>query len=130
MNKKIINPWTWQDELGYAQATDLNNFDRVVMCSGQISMSPGGELLHTSDMRAQISFALDNLETVLAGAELKLSNVMRMHYYTTDINLFLKESDILNDRLKAANCSPSATLLGVASLAYGAKFEIEATAVV
>ena len=35
MDRNAINPWTWQDQFGFAQANDLNGVKRVLVCSGQ-----------------------------------------------------------------------------------------------
>ena len=86
--------------------------------------------MHAGDMRAQVSLALDNLETVLEQAGLNLSNVMRLTYYTTDVDRFLEASDVLGSRLAKFGCKPAATLLGVVRLATpDTLVEFEATAV-
>ena len=40
-------------------------------------------------MAAQWNKALDNLETVLKQAGMDLSNVVRLNYYTTDVDAFM-----------------------------------------
>lgn len=130
MERKIINPWSWQDQLGFVQANEVSGFRRLLVCSGQAALSAEGEPQHTGDMRAQLTLALDNLEEVLKGAGLALSNVVRLNYYTTDVDLFLKEHEVLAGRLAEHGCRPAATLLGVARLAFPELLvEIEATAV-
>lgn len=37
MKRKIINPWLWQDQLGFVQANEFSGFQRVVFCAGQTS---------------------------------------------------------------------------------------------
>jgi len=131
MERKIINPWKWQDQLGFVQANEFSGHQRVVMCAGQTSMDAKGEPVHAEDMRAQITLVLDNLETVLEQAGLNLSNVMRLNYYTTDVDRFFEEYDAVTNRLEQAGCRPAATLLGVQRLAFPELLvEIEATAVV
>ena len=59
-----------------------------------------------------------------------LENVVRLNYYTTDVEGFLSAADVFAGRLTAAACQPSGTLLGVSKLAFpGLMIEIEATAV-
>ena len=65
VQRRIINPWTWQDAWGYVQANEITSPRRVLICSGQLSTDADGHLLHASDMRGQIGQSLDNLETVL-----------------------------------------------------------------
>ena len=129
MERKIINPWKWQDQYSFVQANELSGFRRVVFCSGQTSTDADGSTRHAGDMAAQISFALDNLETVLAAAGMTLSNVVRMTTYTTDVERFLESYGVLAGRLEKADCRTAATLLGVTRLAFpDLLVEIEATA--
>lgn len=131
MKRKIINPWRWQDQLGFVQANEFSGHQRVVMCAGQTSMDADGNPIHADDMRSQLTLVLDNLETVLKQAGLELSNVMRLSYFTTDVELFFKESDEFMSRLEKAGCRPASTLLGIKRLAFPELLiEIEATAVV
>jgi len=131
MERKIINPWAWQDQLGFVQANKISGHQCILLCAGQTSMDADGVPVHAKDMRAQIILVLDNLETVLEQSGLSLSNVMRLNYYTTDVDRFFEEYDAVTKRLKEADCQPASTLLGVQRLAFPELLvEIEATAVV
>ena len=130
MEKRAINPGTWQDELGFSQAIEVRSADRVVHCAGQVSVDRNGTPLHPGDMVAQFHQALDNLEVVLASADLALADIVRLNYYVTDMPAFHEAAPIVGERLKAAGCKPASTLLGVARLAQPEfLIEIEATAV-
>jgi enamine deaminase RidA (YjgF/YER057c/UK114 family) len=60
---------------------------------------------------------------------LTLANLVRLNYYTTDVAAFVNAAPQFVPRLKAANCQPSATLLGVTRLFHpDILIEIEATA--
>ncbi len=86
--------------------------------------------MHTGDMRAQMALALDNLEAVLREAGLTLADVVRLNYYTTDVDALFGAYDSVMERLAGAGCRPASTLLGVARLAFPELLvEIEATAV-
>ena len=65
MDRRIINPWTWQEQFGFVQATEISGAQRTIFCAGQVSTDDEGRPVHPEDMRAQINQALDNLETVL-----------------------------------------------------------------
>ena len=130
MERKIINPWTWQDSIGFVQATEISGAQRVLYCAGQASINAEGRPVHEGDMRAQINEALDNLETVLSEAGFGLSDVVRLNYYTTDVDRFLAEYEAVVERVTQAGCRPASTLLGVTRLAFPELLiEIEATAV-
>jgi enamine deaminase RidA (YjgF/YER057c/UK114 family) len=130
VERRIINPWTWQDAFGFVQANEISGADRVLLCAGQLSCDSNGQLLHPGDMAAQIRQSLDNLETVLKTAGLTLANVVRLNYYTTDVDGFIATAEMWGARLAAAGCRPASTLLGVTRLAFpGQVIELEATAV-
>jgi enamine deaminase RidA (YjgF/YER057c/UK114 family) len=130
MGRRVINPWTWQDQYGFAQAIEVTGSERALFCAGQTSSDADGNPVHASDMRAQLGQALDNLETVLREAGFELSHVVRLNTYTTDVDAFLEASEGTAARLAEAGCRPSATLLGVARLAFPEFLvELEATAV-
>jgi enamine deaminase RidA (YjgF/YER057c/UK114 family) len=129
--KNAVNPWTWQDRLGFSQAIEVRGEQRVLYCSGQTAVDSGGKPMHAGDMAKQVNQALDNLETVLTKAGLTLADVVRLNYYTTDLAAFVGAAPSFGPRLAAANCKPSSTLLVVAGLFHAQlMIEIEATAVV
>lgn len=81
-------------------------------------------------MASQINQALDNLETVLRQSGFSMSDVMRLNYYTTDVDAFLAAAQAAGQRLAESGCRAASTLLGVSRLAFPELLiEIEATAV-
>lgn len=129
MEQRTINPWAWQDALGFSQAIEVTGAGKVLYCAGQTSVDADGRPLHAGDMGAQLGVALDNLETVLGQAGYALANVVRLNYYVTDVDGFFAHQDVLLTRLSAAGVQPSGTLLGVTRLAFPELLvEIEATA--
>ena len=130
MERRIINPWSWQDQFGFVQANEVTGAQRTIYCAGQTSTNDEGTPVHLQDMRAQITQAMDNLETVLREAGAELADVVRLNYYTTDVDLFFEAYDATAGRLAEAGCRPASTLLGVSSLTFPEfMVEIEATAV-
>jgi enamine deaminase RidA (YjgF/YER057c/UK114 family) len=130
VEQRKINPWKWQDQYGFSQGIEVSNASRVLYCAGQASVDGSGKPVHAGDMRKQIEQAFQNLETVLQASGFGLANVVRLNYYTTDVEGFLGASDVVAGRLTKAASQPSGTLLGVAKLAFpGLMIEIEATAV-
>lgn len=131
MERSIHNPWTWQDQYGFVHGNEVSGAERVLHCAGQLATDENGAPQHAGDMGAQIELALDNLETVLSAAGMDLSNVIRLNYYTTDVDAFMAAGEVLGGRLAAGNCRPASTLLGVSRLAFPESLvEIEATAMV
>jgi enamine deaminase RidA (YjgF/YER057c/UK114 family) len=129
MERRIVNPWTWQDAFGFVQANEVSGAKRALVCAGQTSVDADGAPLHAGDMAAQIDQALANLETVLREAGFALSDVVRLSYYTTDVDGFVASAAAGGRRLAQAGCRPASTLLGVARLFHpDILIEIEATA--
>ncbi len=130
MERRAINPGTWQDQFDFSQAIEVGGSERVLYCAGQTSVDAEGTPIHAGDMLAQFHCALDNLEVVLDRAGFKLADVVRLNYYVTDVSAFLAAVPKVGVRLKEAGCKPSSTLLGVVRLAAPEwMIEIEATAV-
>lgn len=130
MERTPINPWQWSLAFGFNQAELVESASRMLFCSGQTSVDADGAPQHAGDMPAQISLALDNLEAVLHGAGLGLGNLVRLNFYTTDVDAFIASSHVLATRLGAVGVMPAGTLLGVARLAFPElMIELEGTAV-
>ena len=129
MNKRVINPWTWQDQFGFVQASEVTDGTQVLYCAGQTAIDADGNAMHAGDMAAQLTLALDNLETVLTASGYALADVVRLNFYTTDVDGFIANIGPTAERLRADGCRYASTLLGVARLAFPELLvEIEATA--
>jgi enamine deaminase RidA (YjgF/YER057c/UK114 family) len=129
METQVLNPWKWQDPLGFVQAREVSGAQRVVYCAGQAAVDADGKPVHAGDMRGQLLRSLDNVETVLAGAGLGLADIVRLNYYTTDVDVFFESYDAVTSRLAEAGARVSSTLLGISRLAQPELLvEIEATA--
>ncbi|MBO6725278.1 MAG: RidA family protein [Rhizobiaceae bacterium] len=129
MQRRAVNPWNWSLKLGYNQAEIIENTTRHLVCAGQTAVDAEGRPQHPGDTRCQIKLALDNLEAVIAAADMGLSNIIRVGVFTTDVDEALKHFDLFGERFGPIQCSPPMTLLGVTRLAVpGLMFEIEVTA--
>jgi enamine deaminase RidA (YjgF/YER057c/UK114 family) len=129
MQRTPVNPWNWSLNLGYNQGEVIEGTQRQLICAGQTSVDGAGSPQHLGDMRGQIGLALDNLEAVLARADMDLTNVIRLGVFATDVDEALKNFDLFGMRFGPIQCAPPMTLLGVTRLAIpGLLFEVEATA--
>jgi enamine deaminase RidA (YjgF/YER057c/UK114 family) len=114
MERSSINPWSWSVGLGFDQAQLIEGHQRLLVCSGQDAVDGDGTPQHPGDMAAQLELALDNLEAVLAAADMTLANIVRLNAYTTDVGELLKHFPRLTDRF--GNSRFATTLLGVTQL--------------
>jgi enamine deaminase RidA (YjgF/YER057c/UK114 family) len=129
VERRAIDPWTWGEDYDFSHAIEISGASRLVYCSGQPSADADGKARPGEDMLTQFHGALDNVETVLAQAGLALGDVVRLVYYTTDVEAFLEAVPKVGARLKKTGCKPAATLVEVGRLADpGWMIEIEATA--
>jgi len=130
VERKITNPWAWQDGFGFVQGLEVSGVQRTLYCAGQTSVDAEGVPAHAGDMRAQLGLALDNLVTVLQQAGFSLGDVVRLNVYTTDVDQLSEAYGLVVPRLASAGCRPTMTWLGVSRLANPELMvEIEATAV-
>ncbi|MFH9073622.1 RidA family protein [Streptomyces alboflavus] len=130
MERTAINPVTWSVDMGFNQGEVVSGHTRTLYISGQTAMSDDGKPQHDGDMAAQLALALDNLEAVLAEADMTLANLIRLNVHTTDVDLLFQHYGILAARLGAARVAPTTTMLGVTRLAIPTLLvELEGTAV-
>jgi enamine deaminase RidA (YjgF/YER057c/UK114 family) len=127
MKRTAINPWPFSVELGFDQAQLVEGHRRQLICSAQDAVDANGHSQHPGDLAAQLGHSLDNLEAVLAGAAMTLADVVRLNFYTTDVDTLLQHFPLVTERFEGKRFAT--TVLGVASLA-GADLlvAIEATA--
>jgi enamine deaminase RidA (YjgF/YER057c/UK114 family) len=127
MERTAINPWHWSIRLGFDQAQLIEGHRRQLVCSGQDAVDADGNPQHPGDMAAQLEMALDNLEAVLADADMTLANIVRLNVYTTDLDEYFKHFASVNDRFGDSRYATS--VLGVAQLPAQLLVMLEATAV-
>ena len=106
MERRSVNPWTWQDQMGFAQASEVSGERSVLVCSGQGSVDEEGHPLHAGDMRAQVSRTMDNLEAVLREVGMGLSDAVRLNHYTTDVDAFFGAMDLNAARMEGTGPLP------------------------
>ena len=129
LERTAVNPWQWSVEMGFNQAELVAGSTRMLHLSGQTAVDAVGHPQHDGDMGARLRLALDNLETVLAAAEMTLGDVVRMNIYTTDVDALVENYGVIAERMSTAGVQPPGTLLGVTRLAYpDLMVELEATA--
>ncbi|GAB2604543.1 hypothetical protein Aab01nite_78240 [Paractinoplanes abujensis] len=130
MQRTAVNPVQWSVAMGFNQGELVTGQTRTLYLSGQTAMSAEGRPAHDGDLPAQLALSLDNVESVLAGAGMVLTHLVRLTVYTTDVDLLRQHYGVLAARLAAAGAAPATTMLGVTRLAVpGQLVELEGTAV-
>ncbi|UYZ61542.1 RidA family protein [Hymenobacter weizhouensis] len=128
MEKRVINPWQWQDERSYVQAVEVTQAAGTLYCSGQTAISADGQP-STADMKTQLILTLQNLEQVISAAGYEPKNIVRLNIYTTSSAELFTCFDTLTAWVARHGIKQATTLLEVKSLFETLKVELEATVV-
>jgi enamine deaminase RidA (YjgF/YER057c/UK114 family) len=130
MQARPINPQDWLGAFNVNEAIEVTGGQRTLYVSGQTSTDASGAPMHPGDLAAQFKQAWKNLVGVLAAAGMEPKNVVRLNFYTTDVDAFMAKAGELVPIWAGAGCKPVSTLLGVVRLFEPSiMVEIEATAV-
>jgi enamine deaminase RidA (YjgF/YER057c/UK114 family) len=128
MEKRIINPWKWQDARNYVQAVEVKNVTGTLYVSGQAAIHSDGTS-SDADMKTQLILAIENLEKVIAEAGYEPKNIIRLNIYTTSSAELWPHFNILQDWIAKHGMKQAVTFLEVRSLFETLSIELEATVV-
>jgi enamine deaminase RidA (YjgF/YER057c/UK114 family) len=128
VDRTDVNPWEWSKAFGFSQAVEVRGAEGILICSGQTGIAEDGSPPSSSDMGDQVKKAFENLGAVLQASGFAASDVVKVNYYTTDVDELVTVLGSLASQFFGDNL-PASTLLGVSRLAFPQlKIEIEATA--
>lgn len=99
--------------------------DSMVYCSGQIPLTPAGELV-TGDVSAQTEQVFANIQALLAAAGSSLEKVVKVTVFLHDMNDFAAMNAVYGKYFTSN--PPARSTVQVARLPRDAKVEIEVTA--
>ena len=128
LQKRIINPWQWQDERNYVQAVEVTQVTGTLYVSGQTAISAEGES-STADMRTQLIEAIQNLEQVVSEAGYDCKNIVRLNVLTTSSAELFACFDVFQAWTAKHGMQQATTLFEVKSLFETLTVELEATVV-
>jgi 2-iminobutanoate/2-iminopropanoate deaminase len=128
MEKKVINPWKWQDARNYVQAVEVKNIEGTLYVSGQTAIDDDGNS-SSADMKTQIVHAIENLEKVIHSSDYELRNIVRLNIYTTSSSELFENFSLIQEWLTRNQIQQASTVLEVKSLFETLVVELEATVV-
>jgi enamine deaminase RidA (YjgF/YER057c/UK114 family) len=82
------------EAFGFSQGVEIEGAQRTLICFGQTPIQEDAVPPANPDMAGQAKKAFENFGTVLQAAVMSASNVVRVNYYTTDIDELVKVSDL------------------------------------
>ncbi len=103
----------------------LRGTGQIEHLKGQVALDATSAIIGAGDMRAQVRQVLLNIKTVLASIGGRMSDVISLTHYTTDIQAFMQTSDIRKEFFTSAY--PVTTTVEVVAL-YDPELVIEITA--
>jgi enamine deaminase RidA (YjgF/YER057c/UK114 family) len=128
MEKRIINPWKWQDERHYVQGVEVKAVQSTLYCAGQAAVHADG-ISSSADMTTQLNLAIQNLEQVISEAGYEAKNIVRLTVYTTSHEEFLPCFNLFGEWIARNGIKQAATFVEVKTLFETLKVELEATVV-
>ncbi len=128
MEKKVTNPWKWQDARNYVQAVEVKNTEGTLYVSGQTAISDDG-ISSDAEMRTQIIHAIENLEKVILASSYEIKNIVRLNIYHTNSAELFENFDVIQEWLTKNEIQQTSTVLEVKTLFETLKVEFEATVV-
>jgi 2-iminobutanoate/2-iminopropanoate deaminase len=129
MEKRQINPWSWQDRFGFSQGWRVDDASAVVFLAGQGPVSPDGEVVGAGDFEAQVRQTFTNIGTVLEQSGASFSSIVKLTVYLTDIGTLSDYGRIRDEFLAGPPLASTAVQIGALALP-GMMVEIDAVAVV
>jgi enamine deaminase RidA (YjgF/YER057c/UK114 family) len=128
MEKRIINPWKWQDERSYVQAVEVKQAEGTLYVSGQAAINAEG-VSSTADMKTQLTEAIQNLEHVISVAGYECKNIVRLTIYTTSSEELWPQFSIFQEWIAKHGIKQATSLFEVKTLFETLKVELESTVV-
>ena len=77
---------------------------------GAADVGATGAPMHPGDMVAQFKLAWKNLVEVLAAANMQPKNIVRLNFYTTDVDQFMAKAGDMIPVYAATGCKPANSL--------------------
>jgi len=130
MTPEVIQPAGWPRPSGYANAVLAEG--RLLFIAGQIGWDAEGRF-HSDDFVAQARQALLNVLTLLQAAGAAPEHLVRMTWYVTDRQEYLRRAKELGAAYREllGSVYPAMTAVEVSALIEDrAKLEVECTAVI
>ncbi|MBI1777610.1 MAG: RidA family protein [Proteobacteria bacterium] len=120
------NPDSVWPPFGAFSMLTLEGDGQIVHLKGQVSLDRDGHIVGKNDMAVQVRQTLQNIESVLAAMGGRMSDILSLTHYATDIEAFMATAAIRRKFFSAPY--PATTTVEVARL-FDVSLVIEITAI-
>lgn len=128
MERERIDPWSWQEQYGFAHAWRVTDARELLVISGQSSIDADGNVLAADDVAEQTRLSFENLRIVLEQGGAALSDVVKLTAYLVGTEHVPTYVAVMTEAFEGHR--PAQALVGVTALALpGLLVEVEALAV-
>ena len=123
---KSLNPDTvWQPFGAFSQIVVAGE-GKTVYLKGQVALDPDGNIVGEGDMNTQVRRVLENIHLLLHAVGGRISDIVSLVQYTTDIQAFMQAGSVRQEFFSAP--FPVTTTVEVAAL-YDQRLLVEITAI-
>jgi len=112
--KKFVNPKSLGKEPAMYSHGVLVSFSQFLFTAGQVAMDDQGKVIGKGDIKTQTEYIMENLEKILAEAEINFDNVIKVNMYLVNMNDLPKVLAVRNRYFQPNR--PVATAVGVTKL--------------
>lgn len=119
------NPETLWAPFGAFSMMALPGDGQPVHLKGQVALNRAGEVVGAGDLETQVRQVLENIQTALGSVGGRMSDILSLTHYTTDIAAFMRCGPVRNAYFSAPY--PVTTTVEVTSL-YHPDLMVEITA--
>lgn len=126
---RFVNPATMHSPFGYSHLVETSG-SRTVYLSGQVALSPEGEIVGANDTGLQAEQAFKNIAAGLEAVGATFDNVVKLTFFMIDMSDFAVVREV-RDRFVNTSRPPASSAMQVSALAFDwIRVEVEAIAVI
>jgi len=125
MAKSFNPPNVWSPFGAFSQSV-ISGSGQTIFLKGQVSLGPDGQIVGESDMATQVAQVLRNISDILDPMGGRMSDIVSLQQFTTDIQAFMHCGDVRARFFDAPY--PVTTTLEISSL-YDPSLLVEITGI-
>lgn len=114
-------PKIWKPSGTFSQSV-ISGEGKTIYLKGQVALGPDGQIVGDGEMAAQVTQVLGNISGILGSMGGRMSDIISLQQFTTDIQAFMQCGDIRAGFFKAPY--PVTTTLEISSL-YDPRLQVE-----